>query len=61
MDHHPSDHASVSNNALLLSFLILAAILWVFGDVLTALVGTLLIGAVYVSYYKSQDSHEHGH
>lgn len=59
--HHPdTDHQPISNNALLLAYLFFIAILWIFTDPLTAIVGMLLIGAVFVSQYKSQNSHE-GH
>lgn len=60
MEHHPTDHTPISNNALLLAYLFFITILWIFTDPLTAIVGMLLIGAVFISQYKSQSSHE-GH
>lgn len=60
-DPHSTDHAPVSNNVLLAAYLIFVAILWIFGDALTAIVGMLLIGAVFVSQYKSQSSHDGHH
>ena len=60
MDHHHSDNSPVSNYTLLAVYLFFIAILWIFTDPLTAIVGTLLIGAVFISNYKSQSTHE-GH
>lgn len=37
---------------LLATFLVLVGMLFLFGDVLTGIVGTLIIGAIFAGYYN---------
>ncbi|MFT4032046.1 MAG: hypothetical protein QM669_06470 [Siphonobacter sp.] len=50
MSDHSSESSSTSKVPQLGGFLLIAAILWIFGDTLTAIVGTLLVGATFAAY-----------
>ncbi len=45
-----SESTSSTKAPQLAGFLLIAAILWIFGDTLTAIVGTLLVGAAFAAY-----------
>lgn len=47
-----SEIRSSAKGLALFGFLLLFVVLWYFGDVLTALVGTALIGAAFMTYYS---------
>lgn len=46
----PSNSTISSKAPQLGGFLLLALVLWIFGDLLTSIVGTLLIGAAFAAY-----------
>ena len=47
-----SEVRSSAKGLALFGFLLLFALLWFFGDVLTAVIGTALIGAAFMTYYS---------
>lgn len=59
MENHHVDTPEVPNWLMLTAFLVMVVILFVFGDVLVAVVGTLLIGVVFANYYTEHSSGGH--
>ncbi len=60
MDNSHSTHSGkLSGNALIAVFLFFALILGIFSDLLTFIVGVLLIGAAFMAYYNADHVGSH--
>lgn len=56
MENQHTDTHEAPNWLMLASFILIVVMLFAFGDVLTAGVGTILIGVVYANYYTNKSS-----
>jgi hypothetical protein len=59
MENHHADTPEVPNWLMLTAFTLMVVILFAFGDVLTAVVGIILIGVVFANYYTEHASSGH--
>lgn len=56
---HSHETGKISGNALIAVFLFFALILGIFSDILTFVLGVLLIGAAFMAYYNADHADSH--